>query len=113
MSQPPERRLHASSDHRHAGECFSAALAVGERSAVGAEADSSAGGIGIVVADFLVGGVMVDEGIHVPRADREEQPGPTELPPRLTLRQSGWLSMATRKPACSRQRCKMAIAKLG
>ena len=83
MGEPPQRRFDAARDHRHARERLAGALAVDERRAIGLQADPPAGRIGVVVADLLVRGVVVDERVHVPRADREEQPRPAELPPRL------------------------------
>ena len=47
------------------------------------QADSAARRIRVVVANFFVGGVVIDERIHVPRADREKQSRAAELPPRL------------------------------
>ena len=113
MGQPPQRRLDAAGDDRHAGERLAGAVAVRQRRPVGPQADPAAGRIGVVVADLLVGGVVVDQRVHVAGADGEEQPRPAELPPRSHDRQSGWLSMATRKPAASSTRSRIAIAKLG
>ena len=83
MSEPTERRLDPSGDDRHAGERLAGPLAVGERGAVGPQADPAAGAVGVVVADLLVGRVVVDHAVHVPRADGEEQARPAEGPPRL------------------------------
>ena len=81
MGQPAERGLDAAGDDRHAGKRLARALAVGNRGAIGPQADPAAGRIGVVVADLLVGRVMVDHAVHVAGADAEEQPGPAELPP--------------------------------
>ena len=83
MRQPAERGLDAAGDDRHARKRLAGALAVGNRRAVGPQADLAAGRIGVVVAYFLVGRVMVDHAVHVAGADAEEQPGPAELPPGL------------------------------
>ena len=83
MRQPAQRGLDAAGDDRHAGKRLAGALAVRDRGAVGPQADPAAGRIGVVVADLLVGRVMVDHAVHVAGADAEEQPGPAELPPRL------------------------------
>ena len=81
MGQPAERGLDAAGDDRHAGKCLARALAIGNRGAIGPQADLAAGRIGVVVADLLVGRVMVDHAVHVAGADAEEQPGRPELPP--------------------------------
>ena len=83
MGQAAQRRLDAAGDDRHAGEGLAGPLAVGQRGPVGPQADPAAGRIGVVVADFLVGGVVVDQRVHVAGADGEEQPRPAELPPRF------------------------------
>ena len=81
MGQAAKRRLDAAGDDGDAGEGFPRPLAIDERGPVRPQADAAAGGIGVVVADFLVGGVVVDERVHVPRAYREEETGTAELPP--------------------------------
>ena len=43
----------------------------------------------------------------------EHGPGRPKVRQGSQLRQSGWLSMPTRKPAASRLRARIAIAKLG
>ncbi len=83
MGQSAQRRLHAAGDDRHAGEGLAGAVAVGQRGPVGAQADAAAGRVGVVVADFLVGGVMIDQRVHVAGADAEEEARPAELPPRF------------------------------
>ncbi len=81
MGQSAQRCLDAAGNHRNAGKCLAGALTIRKRGPVGAQADAAAGRVCIVVPDFFVGGVMVDERIHIPGADREEQPGLAELPP--------------------------------
>ncbi len=83
MGQAAQRRLDAAGDDRHAGERLAGAMAVGQRGAIGTQADAAARRIGVVVADLLVGRVVVDERIHVAGADAEEQARPAKLPPRL------------------------------
>ena len=83
MGQAPQRGLDAAGDDRHAGKRLAGALAVGESGAVGPQADPAAGAVGVVVADLLVGRVVVDHAVHVAGADAEEQPRPAELPPGL------------------------------
>ena len=83
MGQPAERSLDASGDDRHAGKCLAGPLAVGNRRPVGPQADPAAGRIGVVVADLLVGRVVVDHAVHVAGTDAEKQPGRPELPPGL------------------------------
>ena len=83
MGQPPQRGLDAAGDDRHAGKGLAGPLAVGHGRAVGPQADPAAGAVGVVVADLLVGRVVVDHAVHVPGADAEEQARPAELPPGL------------------------------
>ena len=83
VGQPAQRGLHAPGHHRHAGEGLARPLAVGEGGPVGTAADASVGGVGIVVANLPVGGVVVDHRVHVARRDPEEQPRTAELAPRL------------------------------
>ena len=83
MSQPAERGLDAAGDDRHARKRLAGPLAVGDRRAIGPQADPAAGRIGVVVADLLVGRVVVDHAVHVAGADAEEQPRAAELPPGL------------------------------
>ena len=83
MGQPAERGLDAAGDDRHAGKRLAGTLAVGDRGPVGPQADPAAGTVGVVVADLLVGRVVVDHAVHVAGADAEEQPRPAELPPGL------------------------------
>ena len=78
-----EAGFDAAGDDRHALVRLAGALAVGQRAAVGAAADAPAGAVGIVVAHFAVGGVVVDHRIHVAGADGEEQPRLAEGAPRL------------------------------
>ena len=60
VGQPAQRRLDAAGDDRHAGERLAGPLAVGQRRPVGPQADPAAGRVGVVVADLLVGRVVVD-----------------------------------------------------
>ena len=83
MGQPAERRLDPAGDHRDAGEGLAGPLAIGQGGAVGPQADPAAGAVGVVVADLLVGRVVVDHAVHVPGADAEEQARAAELPPGL------------------------------
>ena len=83
VGQSAQRGLHAAGHHRHPGERLPRPLAVGERCPVGAAADPSVRGIGVVVADLPIGGVVVDHRVHVARRDPEEQPRATELAPRF------------------------------
>ena len=83
MGEPAQGGFHPAGDHGHTAERLPAALGVDERRPVRAQPNSAAGGIGVVVADLLVRRVVVDERVHVPRADGEEQPRLAELAPRL------------------------------
>ena len=114
MSQPAQGCLDASGNHRHTRKGLAGPLAIGERRPVRPKTNSPARAIGIVVADLLAGGVVVDHAVHVAGADAEEQPGPSKLPPGLrALRQSGWLRIATRKPAASSTRPRIPMANAG
>jgi hypothetical protein len=73
-------------------------MAVGEGGAVGAQADLAAGGVGVVVADLLVGGVVINERIHVAGADGEEEAWPAELPPRFARAPIGLAEDRDAKP---------------
>ena len=55
------------------GERFLAALAIDQRTAIGACAALPAGRVGIIRAQFAVGGVAVDHRIHVAGGDAEKQ----------------------------------------
>jgi hypothetical protein len=81
MSQPPQARLDAAGDDRHALEGLAGPLTIRQRGAIRPPSDLAARAVGIVVADFAVGGVVVDHRVHVARADRKEQPRPAECPP--------------------------------
>src|ERR1019366_3172193 len=69
MAQPTQGRFDAARNDRHAGEGFAGAVAVGQSGAIGTQPDTAAGGIGIVVTDFLVGGIVVDHRVHAAGAD--------------------------------------------
>ncbi len=81
MGQAAEAGLDPAGDHRDAGIGLAGPLAVGHRGAVRPQADPAAGAVGVVVADLLVGRVVVDHAVHVPGADAEEQARPAERPP--------------------------------
>ena len=83
MRDPPQAGFHAAGDNRHAFVRLAGPLAVGEGRPIGAAADATARTVGIVVADFAIGGVVVDHRVHVAGADGEEQPRPTERAPRF------------------------------
>ena len=83
MGQPAQARLDPAGDHRDPGEGFAGPLAIRERRPVRPQPDPAPRAVRVVVADLLVGCVVVDERVHVPRTDREEQAGLAELPPRL------------------------------
>ena len=83
MCDPAQAGFHAAGDDRHAFVRLAGALAVGQRAAVGATADAAAGAVGVVVAHFAVGGVVVDHRVHVAGADGEEQPRAAERAPRF------------------------------
>ena len=80
MSQSSQRRFDPARDHGHAGVGFASSLTVTEGGSIRTKSDPSARRIRVVVADFAIGRVVVDHGIHVPRADGEEQ---TRLAERL------------------------------
>ena len=113
MGQPAQRRLDAAGDDRHARERLAGALAVGQRRAVGPQADPAAGAVGVVVADLLVGRVVVDHAVHVAGADAEEQPRPAELPPglaRSASRAGSGSRRGTRPPPAPGPGCAIANA---
>jgi hypothetical protein len=71
--------LDTAEDDRHMLVGFLAALAVHQAGAIRALAGQATGGVGVVGADFLVGGVAVDHRVHVAGRDAEEQVGLAEL----------------------------------
>ena len=81
MGEAAEGGFDAACDDGDAGVGFAGALAVGEGRAVGAEADSAAGRVGVIVSDFAVSRVMVDHRVHVAGADAEEQLRAAETAP--------------------------------
>jgi hypothetical protein len=114
MGQAAQRGLDPAGDDGTPGKAFAGALAVGQRGAVGPQADAAAGEVGVVVADLLVGGVVVDHRVHVPGADGEEQARPAELPPRLARTPIGLAEHGDAKPGLlPAHGARIAIAKLG
>ena len=81
MGQPPQRRLDAAGNDRYAWKRLAGALAVRQRRPVRPQSDAPARRVGIVVAHLAVGGVVIDERIHVTGADGKEEARPAELPP--------------------------------
>ncbi len=70
-----QRRLYATYDHRHLFESFFTALGIDQSGAVGPLAAYVSRCVGVVVAQFLVGGVAVDHGVHVARRHPVEEVG--------------------------------------
>src|SRR5690606_16091116 len=70
--------LDAADDDGYMVVGFAAALAVDDHRAVGAFAGRGVGRVGVVVADAQVGGVAVDQRVHVAAGHTEEQVGLTE-----------------------------------
>ena len=104
MRETTQRRLDAASNYRHAREGLAGSLAVHKRRTIRSKADPPTRRIGVVVTNLLVRGVVVDERIHVPRADCEEQPRAAELSPGFTRLPVGLAQNRDAKPACSNDR---------
>ena len=83
VGESAEAGFDAAGDDGDAFVGFAGALAVGEGCAIGAAADTTARAVGIVVANFAIGRVMVDHRIHVAGADGVEQARAAERAPRL------------------------------
>ncbi len=79
MRDAAQAGLDAADDDRHVLVGLAAALGVGGHRAVGALAVLVVGGVGVVVAQAAVRGVVVHHRVHVARAHAEEQVGPAEL----------------------------------
>ena len=79
VGDPTQRGLDAAKDDRHMLVGFLAALAVDQAGAVRTLAGHATWRIGVVGADFLVGGVAVDHRVHVAGRDPEEQVRLAEL----------------------------------
>ena len=75
MGNPTQRGFDATNDDRYFGISFTATLAVNQHTAVGSLAAHAARRVSIVAADFAVGGVAVDHGIHVARSHTIKQIG--------------------------------------
>ena len=74
MGHPAQRGLDAAGHHGHTLEGLPAALGIDRRSAVRAQADAAPGRVGVGVAPFPVGRVVVDHGVHIAGADGVEEP---------------------------------------
>ena len=75
MGDAAQAAFNAAQNQGHVFESLAAALAVNDGGAVGALAADVARRVGIVTADFAVGGVAVDHGIHVAAGHTPEQIG--------------------------------------
>ncbi len=83
MRDAPQAGLDAAGDDGDSLERLARPLAIGERRPVGPAADLPGGAVGVVVAHFAIGRVMVDHRVHIAGADREEEPRPAKLAPWL------------------------------
>ncbi len=79
VGDPAQRGLDATEHDRHMLVGFLAALAVDQAGAIRTLAGHAARRVGVVGADFLVGGVAVDHRVHVAGRDPEEQVRLAEL----------------------------------
>ena len=73
MRYTAQARLNGADDDIAAGESFAATLGVDRYRPVGPLVRFTVGGVGIVRADFAVGGVAIDHRIHVAGGDAEEK----------------------------------------
>ena len=73
MRDAAQAALDATEHDGHFGVGLAAALAIDDGGPVGTLATHIAGGVGVVAADFAVGRVAVDHGIHVPAGHTPEQ----------------------------------------
>ena len=78
MREPAGGSLDAADDNRHVAVRFADAVAVDDHGAVGTPARPAAGGIPVVAASLLSGGIMRDHRIDVARVDEEAQPRAAE-----------------------------------
>ena len=74
----PQAGLDAADHDRHVLIGLARALRVHDHGAVGTLAAFAAGRVGVVRADFSVGGIAVDHRIHVAGGDAEKKLRPTE-----------------------------------
>ena len=79
VGNPAQRSLDAAEHDRHVLVGLLAALAVHQAGPIRALAGQAARGVGIVGADFFIGGVTVDHRVHVAGRDPEEQVRLTKL----------------------------------
>ncbi len=75
MGNSAQAGLNTPNQNRGILVCLPTALGVDQHRAIRAFTPFVIGGIGVVVADFQIGGVAVDHGIHVARRHRIEQVG--------------------------------------
>src|SRR6516225_6212828 len=100
MRQPTKRRFDTSSDNRHSRKCFAGPMAIRQSGTVRSQPNPASGGIGIIVTYFPIGGVVVDQRIHVARADAEKQSWPAKLAPRFARAPIGLAQNGHSKPGC-------------
>ena len=79
VREAPQGRFHPAYDHRDLRPELLEDAGVDGHRAVRALACLALGGVGVVVAQALGGGVVVDHGIHRPGVHREIEPGSPQL----------------------------------
>ena len=78
VGDTPQAGLDTADHQGHVAIGLPQPLAVDDHCPVGAFVALVAGGVGIVVAPFAVGGVAVDHGVHIAGSDAEKQVGPAQ-----------------------------------
>ncbi len=76
MGQPPQTPFDPTNDHRHPLEGPLDRGGIGNQGPVGTGAALSSRSIGVVVADFLGGGVVADHGVHGAGGDGDKEARP-------------------------------------
>ena len=83
MRKTAQRRLDAAEDDRNIAVCLADTIGIDDGGAIGAQPRFAAGGIVVVGALFLRGGVMRDHGVDIARADEEAEARTPECAERL------------------------------
>ena len=78
VGKPAEGRLQPADDNGNVPKGLPHPVGVDHGGVVGTQAGLAAGGVGVVVAALLRGGVVGHHGVDVPRPDEHPQPGPAQ-----------------------------------
>ena len=114
LRDPAQRRLNPADDDGCVFVGFAAALGIDDHRPVRPPPCRPIGCVAVIVPDAAVGGVVIDQRIHVPGGDAEEQIWLAQRLERLRVGPIGaWAMMPTRNPCASSNRPMIAMPKLG